>query len=59
MVEATQQWWWAEAIIENHRIVSYSVFVEQIDILCSFLHRPHTDRFPDDVPKKVTAEQES
>jgi hypothetical protein len=28
-------------------------------ILCSFLRRPHTDRFPDYVPVKVTAEQES
>ncbi len=41
-----------------HRIVSYSVFVKQIDILHGFLHRPHTDRFPDDVLKKVTAGQE-
>jgi hypothetical protein len=53
MVEAVQQWWWTEAIIENHRIVLYSVFVEQIDILRSFLWWPHTDRFPDDVPKKL------
>ncbi len=51
MVEAAQQWWWTEAIIEYHRIVSYSVFVYQIDILCSFLSRPHTYRFPDDVQK--------
>ncbi len=27
MVEAAQQWWWTEAIVEYHRIVSYSVFV--------------------------------
>ncbi len=54
MVEAAQQWWWTEAIVEYHRIVSYSVFVSQVDILCSFLRRSHTDRFPDDVPKKLT-----
>ncbi len=36
-----------------HRIVLYSVFVKQIDILRSFLHRPYTYRFPDDVPKKI------
>jgi hypothetical protein len=53
MVEAAQQWWWTEAIIEYHRIESYSVFVKQIDILCSFLWWPHTDRFPDEVPKKL------
>ncbi len=53
MVEAAQQWWLTEAIIEYHRIVSYFVFVYQIDILCSFLRRPHTDRFPDDVLKKL------
>ncbi len=53
MVEAVQQWWWTEAIVEYHRIVSYSAFVKQIDILHSFLRRPHTDRFPDDVPKKL------
>ncbi len=52
-VEAVQQWWWTEAIVEYHRIVSYSVFVYQIDILHSFLRRPHTDRFPDDVLKKL------
>jgi hypothetical protein len=51
MVEAAQRWWWTEAIVE-YRIVSYSVFVYQIDILRSFLRRPHTDRFPDDVLKK-------
>jgi hypothetical protein len=27
MVEAAQQWRWTEAIIEYHRIASYSVFV--------------------------------
>jgi hypothetical protein len=53
MVEAMQQWWWTEAIVEYHRIVSYSVFVYQIDILRSFLRRPHTDRFPDDILKKL------
>jgi hypothetical protein len=53
MVEAAQQWWWTEAIVEYHRIVSYSVFVYQIDILHSFLRRPHTDRFPYDVLKKL------
>ncbi len=53
MVEAAQQWWWTEAFVEYHRIVSYSVFGYQIDILRSFLHRPHTDRFPDDVLKKL------
>ncbi len=36
-----------------------SFFVYQIHFLCSFLRRPHTDRFPNDVPDKVTAEQES
>jgi hypothetical protein len=36
-----------------HRIVSYSDFVKQIDILLSFLRKPQTDRFPDDVPKKL------
>ncbi len=29
------------------------MFFEQIYFLRSFLHRPHTDRFPDDVPKKL------
>ncbi len=53
MVEAAQQWWWTEAIVMYHRIVSYSVFVYHIDILRSFLRRPHTDKFPDDVPKKL------
>ncbi len=51
--EVAQQWWWTEIIVEYHRIVSYSVFVQQIDILHSFLRRPHTDRFPDDVLKKL------
>jgi hypothetical protein len=27
MVEMAQQWWWTEAIVEYHKIVSYSVFV--------------------------------
>ncbi len=53
MVEAAQQWWWTEAIVEYHRIVSYFVFVYQTDILSSFLRRPHTDRFPDDVLNKL------
>jgi hypothetical protein len=29
------------------------VFVQQIYFLRCFLRRPHTDRFPDDVPKKL------
>ncbi len=36
-----------------YRIVLYSAFVEQIDILRNFLRGPNTDRFPDDVPKKL------
>ncbi len=62
-----QQWWRRrsdgggqksskESTIELYR--KYYVFVYQIDILRSFLHSPHTDRFPDDI-EKVTAEQES
>ncbi len=43
--------WWTEAIVEYYGIVSYSVFVYQIDSQCSFLCRPHTDRFPEGVPK--------
>ena len=39
--------------LDDSRIVSYSVFVKQIDILRSFLRRPQTDRFPDDIPKKL------
>ncbi len=53
MVEAAQRWWWTEAIVEYHRIALFSVFVSQIDILRSFLCKPHTDRFPDDVLKKL------
>jgi hypothetical protein len=53
MVEVAQQWWRTEAIIEYHRIALYSIFVKQIDILPSFLRKPHTDRFPDDVLKKL------
>ncbi len=39
--------------VRCHRIELYSVFVYQIDIPCSFLRRPHTDRFPEGVPKKL------
>ncbi len=66
MVVAVQQWrrsngegGAAMVVYRNHRrvwyhrIVLYSVFVKQIDILHSFLRRPHTDRFPDDVQKKL------
>jgi hypothetical protein len=34
--------------VEYLRFVVY-----QIHFLCSFLRRPHTDRFPDDVLKKL------
>ncbi len=37
----------------------HNVWIVLYQILRSFLPRPHTDRFPDDVPVKVTGEQES
>jgi hypothetical protein len=37
----------------------HDVQIVFFQILRSFLHRLHTDRFPDDIPVKVTAEQES
>ncbi len=36
----------------------HDVWIVLFQILCSFLRRPHTDRFPDDVLVKVTAKQE-
>ncbi len=43
---------WSLKYKHNVRIVLFQ-------ILRSFLHRPHTDRFPDDFAVKVTAEQGS
>jgi hypothetical protein len=37
----------------------HDVQIVLFQILCSFLRRPHTDPFPDDVFVKVTAEEES
>jgi hypothetical protein len=39
--------------------VQTSCWIGLFQILHSFLCRPHIDRFPDDLPVKVTAEQES
>jgi hypothetical protein len=37
----------------------HDVLIVLFQILRNFLRRPHTDRLPDDVPVKVTVEQES
>jgi hypothetical protein len=66
---AVQQWWRRrsngggqnEAIVEYVTIDLYrTLFLSNKLISYVALHRPHTDRFPDDVQKKLsTAEQES
>jgi hypothetical protein len=37
----------------------HDIWIVLFQILRSFLGRPHTDQFPDDVPVKVMAEQKS
>ncbi len=40
MVEAAQQWWWTEAIVEYHRIVSYSVLSNKLISYVAFYVGP-------------------